>query len=149
MNVEFVNVRKEKDVELFREVLQFAADRLISKQLQKKIFITLAVQSLPANVNAFCEWEDNYINPREFKITLSPRMSLEKKIQAIFHEMVHVKQYAKNELRERFQPNHKMYWKKEFIDRNEVAYRDLPWEVEAFHLQDVLTLAYINLLDFA
>jgi hypothetical protein len=54
------------------------------------------------------------------------------------HEMVHVKQYALNELDE-----YMTRWKSR-TNVCELDYYDQPWEKEAFRLQDKLMLEFIN-----
>jgi hypothetical protein len=48
--------------------------------------------------------------------------------------MVHVKQYAKGELKERYKYGHKQLWKGK--DHSDTDYWDQPWEKEAYKLQD-------------
>ena len=57
--------------------------------------------------------------------------------------MVHVKQFAKEELKERFRPYHREMWFGEEIDTNN-KYKSLPWEVEAYKLQELLYNEYIR-----
>ena len=50
------------------------------------------------------------------------------------HEMVHVKQWAKDEMYEYMEP-HMVRFKGEKIHLNEVDYWDYPWEIEAYGRQ--------------
>ena len=61
---------------------------------------------------------------REYEMRIRKGQDDEDLITAIFHEMVHVKQYARKELT----VNHA--WKGVPIDQ-ETEYWDLPWEIEA------------------
>jgi hypothetical protein len=58
-------------------------------------------------------------------------------IKTLAHEFVHLKQFAKLELNEE---NNK--WKKTFVDTDAVSYHDLPWEVEAACLEEILFQHY-------
>ena len=50
-------------------------------------------------------------------------------MDTIAHEMVHVKQYARNELREH--GDSQFTWLNESVDGTKINYFDLPWEIEA------------------
>lgn len=67
---------------------------------------------------------------REFQIEVDRTQSLKEFVTTITHEMVHVKQYAYLELGSG-------RWKKCKVSEN-TEYMDLPWEKEAFRLQDKL-----------
>lgn len=57
--------------------------------------------------------------------------------KSIFHEMVHFKQYVAKELVGN-------RWKGELIDTENTPYRQLPWEVEAWSMHDVMTDAWVR-----
>ena len=52
--------------------------------------------------------------------------------------MVHVKQYAKDELRERFRLGYRKNWKRSNKNWGDVEYIDAPWEKEAYKMQETL-----------
>ena len=56
------------------------------------------------------------------------------------HELVHVKQYLKGELKDISALEQR--WKGE--SHISIDYYDLPWEIEAYHLQEVLLEEYKN-----
>lgn len=68
-------------------------------------------------------------SPREFDIEINASKSLRTIMDTVAHEMVHVKQYARNELRE-LGDSH-FTWLGESVDGNKINYFDLPWEIEA------------------
>jgi len=55
----------------------------------------------------------------------------------LIHEMVHVKQFARNEMDD-FPINGRHRWKLKTVPIN-VTYYDMPWEREALRLQEQLT----------
>ena len=61
-------------------------------------------------------------------------------ITCILHELVHVKQYLKGELKDISALEQR--WKGE--SHISIDYYDLPWEIEAYHLQEVLLEEYKN-----
>ena len=80
--------------------------------------------------------------PREFDLDINTDARLRRLLETVAHEMVHVKQFARGELyqssmtaKHRWQGN----WQ-----RSEKEYWDLPWEIEAYHLQEVLLEEYKN-----
>ena len=64
---------------------------------------------------------------RTYVIEVDKKLDLEDFITTIFHEMVHVKQYVRKEL----------FSECNFYDSHE-EYMNLPWEVEAYEMQEVL-----------
>jgi len=73
------------------------------------------------------------IGPREFQIDVDKKLGLGDDFTiTIFHEMVHVKQYVRNEM-----SAYGRKWKKKKVDCD-TAYFDLPWEKEAYRMQDKL-----------
>jgi hypothetical protein len=79
-------------------------------------------------VFGYCLAEDT----REFELEIAKGLSLKNLVGTICHEMVHVKQYARKELH-----INDYVWKKEEIDEK-TPYGDLPWEKEAFAMEDDL-----------
>jgi hypothetical protein len=69
---------------------------------------------------------------REFEIEVSKDLSLRDFVTTICHEMVHVKQYARNEMTDTG-----MRWKSKRVPEK-TKYYDLPWEKEAYRMQDKL-----------
>lgn len=90
----------------------------------------------PKAVDGWCIYEDSNVRPREFSIEVKKDQTYDDFCTTILHEMVHVKQYAKGELKERYKTGHKQYWKDK--DYTEASYLDQPWEKEAYKLQETL-----------
>ena len=53
-------------------------------------------------------------------------------LQNFAHEMVHVKQWARGELKDVMRGYSLCKWKGELVDTEKVEYYDTPWEIEAF-----------------
>lgn len=77
------------------------------------------------------------ITDREFEIEIDKSLSLREFIETICHEMVHVKQYAKGEMKELSRSQ--ILWKKKVF--GDIAYEDAPWEREAFRCEKSLALS--------
>lgn len=69
---------------------------------------------------------------RSFAIEVNKNISLKDFVSTIIHEMVHVKQFARNEM-----SAYGMRWKTRIVSEN-TKYVDLPWEKEAYKLEKKL-----------
>lgn len=92
------------------------------------------------DADGWCEWMDKNICPREFEIRIRKTLADSEIILTVVHEMVHVKQMARGELKEVYRGGHRQVWKGKNVDKN---YKDQPWEKEAYNLQTQLAKEYI------
>ena len=79
-----------------------------------------------------CDWR-----PRAFEIELHNRMDEKLYTQTLLHELWHVYQHVKGNLKDK---HGKRLWKG--IDHTETDYSDQPWEVEARSLETLLYHKY-------
>ena len=91
--------------------------------------IEVKIRKISGDAVGYCMQEDTN---RMFTIDVQKDLSLRDFITTICHEMVHVKQYARNEM-----DCYGRKWKTKVIS-DKVGYYDLPWEKEAYRLQDKL-----------
>ena len=66
---------------------------------------------------------------------LDSRLNMDKLIQTLAHEMVHVKQIAKGQLS---YEGKKIFWKGERYYTRRMSYYDHPWEIDAWRNEKVL-----------
>ena len=115
--------------------INWLAERLMGPRLAKNIGIDLTfVPNLRRKqyVYGLCEPADAGRYHREFDISLDSTMSQKSILEALCHEMVHVKQYARGELKERItQSRVETYWQGKLQDPDALDYWDRPWEIEA------------------
>jgi len=111
----FIEGGGKRQRELTTEAAAFAASKLFPKTKNYNININLG-----SDKNDCFELDD-----REYEININKNVSKDDFITAIFHEMVHVKQYIKNEM-------------KDYNYKNWFEYISLPVEKEAYKLQEVL-----------
>ena len=78
-------------------------------------------------------------NNRTFEIEVDKKLNINELVTTICHEMVHVKQYARNEMTDECVQNGNATWKGRKVNPKTVYYK-LPWEKEAYKLQDKLAL---------
>jgi hypothetical protein len=83
---------------------------------------------------------NDWYKPREFEIELRKYRSVNKTIEALAHEMVHLKQFAKCEL----DVNLTKWCGKQVAE--DTSYIDLPWENEALLMEPILMDVYRNSL---
>jgi hypothetical protein len=132
-------IGKRKEKALLKEAAEFFANQLMDPRMVRKLTLDIEVYN-NLDVEGECVDEDGVRNPRWFTIGLKGDQDIGTMIKTLGHEMVHVKQHAKNEL----QTGHavaargglKIYskwmgevWK---AKRKEDDYFDSPWEIEAY-----------------
>ena len=143
-------IGKRKEQTLLQEAAEFFANQLMDPRMVRNLTIDIEVNS-SLEVEGECVDEDGIRNPRWFTIGLKSQ-DINDMIKTLGHEMVHVKQHAKNEL----QTGHavaargglKIYskwmgeiWKPK---AKEDAYFDAPWEIEAYGREVGLYAKWIN-----
>ena len=143
----FLDVKgfNKKQKRLVTEAALFFIDKLIHPNTVNVLELTIVRKKLWAD--GFCQYEDSNIRPRSFVLEISKDLEGEELIKTIAHELVHVKQYVKGELKERYKPNYYHMWHKELIIVNEDNFYDVPWEVEARKLEQELFLLFESRID--
>jgi len=91
-----------------------------------------------------CIWDDDSCNrPREFLIRIDSTQDRDAMFETIAHEMVHVKQYARGELKDFSSTDAVCKWQGENIDISKLDYYDHPWEIEAHGREKGLYLRWL------
>lgn len=143
---------------MVKEAIAWYADRLLGKRLARNISIhVIGHDSLISDeYNGLCMWTDpdpNMSRLREFEIELNLDLDDKTLLTVIAHEMVHVKQWARAEMREVFAPfyinGYKAYTVRAVKFRgvivgSDVTYYDFPWEKEAYGMEKQLYKEYKN-----
>ena len=91
--------------------------------------ITVNIKKLTGDAVGWCMMEDTN---RDFTIDVHNKLTLKDFVTTICHEMVHVKQFARRET-----CGYGVKWKGKKIT-HKTPYYDLPWEKEAYKMQDKL-----------
>jgi hypothetical protein len=141
-----VSVRNAKDrmlVYLLKLAAESFAKNLMSPQLSKNISIKIIVRD-KLDAGGFCEYEvDRDGNPREFIIELLRTRKKINMFKVLAHEMVHVKQHAKGEAKDKFKKDkYVTLWFGEKYD-DDTSYWDQPWEIEAYGLENSLVAKFL------
>lgn len=110
----------------------FCGERLLGNRLYPKVELRIKlVKDLLKNQKVYGDaiWEDEGCYPKEFTIRADSSQPMRRVLETIAHEMVHVKQYAKDELHEYTQKKGHRYQGQFYSDK--LDYWDEPWEIEA------------------
>lgn len=139
-----------------RQFARFFSNRFFSKDLNKQINVKLKIiRKTIINYEDDCanvEWMDNNRQPRRFTIHINvpPKPSLKYIIGTLAHEMVHVKQFVKNELVDLPSTDYNVsMFKNKKYNLNRVSYFDQPWEIEAYGRERGLTREYFEKVKLA
>ena len=124
--------------QLAEKVAHFCAEELLPDRLSDKIELYIEIKSLKREgAYGFCIWDDTGIRPKEFVISIEKMLDPKDFIETVCHEMIHVKQWARNELKDL---KFKRMWKGE--DFTHAPYDEQPWEREAKKSEKVLAKKY-------
>ena len=115
------------------DVMTFCVDELLPKYRTLDIYIELGDFEAKENVMGQCL----HVTGNEFQIDIDSKQNLYNLILTTCHEMVHVKQYSRKELKEDFPRT--LWFNKEYSDG-----RCYPWELEAWKMQKTLAHKYIK-----
>ena len=128
-----------RNADKLEEAARFFASQLLHTRTVDKIELDLEIEN-KLDVEGECISEDDHKNPRYFTIRLR-KQPLNEMIRTLAHEMVHVKQYAKNELGKELSLARGgkglrivTRWQGEYWTpgTKEDEYWDAPWEIEAY-----------------
>ncbi len=136
----------------FREAIEYYANKMMSPQLVANLNIQLRYKrELESGLLGQCDVITDSTRPRHFRITICPKSNTQMGRVEVFktlaHEMVHVKQFAKRELKFQVRSLEKMMWKGKHVNEDRMSYAKLPWEKEAFGMEDALFVDYIITTD--
>jgi hypothetical protein len=123
-----------------REALEFFAANLFTPQMNRHVEVRIRQRDL-GTWHGFASIEDynSLGQPRSFIIELHRKDNEAEKLKTLAHELVHVRQYVRNELNDEMNT-----WKGRKIDSDSIPYDDQPWEVEANELGNLLYERYTN-----
>ena len=135
-----VNIHKCKDKDFEQELIRasdFFAKELFSYHLRPHLTVDVIIKTTMEDQGSCVVMDYNkWGKPRTFEIELkSQRRSA--MVQTLAHEFVHIKQYARCELKD-----DQTKWHKIKIQTEDISYYDLPWEIEASSLEYLLYVMY-------
>ena len=129
-----VNGGTKKQRNLIEDIAWWFCDKYFSKF--KYFNIEFDLTKIEGKVQGWCMEIDKNCS----HIEIDKRLKGDDFITCVLHELVHVKQYLKGELKDISALEQR--WKGE--SHISIDYYDLPWEIEAYHLQEILLEEYKN-----
>ena len=147
LHVKGSNKKVRKVVE---QAAWYYAEKLMGKRLLGSLEITINLKKnlLTKEGNeGSAIWEDDGYRSIQFIIELDTTLKNRNLLITLAHEMVHVKQWAKNEMYEYMEP-HMVRFKGEKIHLEETDYWDYPWEIEAYGKQLGLFVRFCEHMGF-
>ena len=126
---------------LCKESIRYYGKELLGTRLYKNISVFLVFEKMPNPINALCQWQDDNHRCREFIIIVNKALNKKQTLIALAHEMVHVKQYAKGELKDYLRAD-EVKWQNRVFRLEKVKYWSAPWEKEAYKKDKILYEAF-------
>ncbi len=145
---------KKQNPKISRKELKFAAQYmyhlLVSERAHEATSITIesrnikrSKHTLQGQTSVNNVWERS---PKSFTIVLNSNISKKNQLLTLAHELVHCKQFYKNELgRTTVSGAHRFTkWKRRLVNESTFSYWDLAWEIEANGREYGLYKRYTN-----
>ena len=123
-----------------RDIAEKVVDFMIGQLLPRHRTLDITVEFTKMNDDAvgYCQMGDTN---REFIIEVDKTSGIKEMVTTICHEMIHVKQYVRKEMTDNLVEGGQATWRGRKVNPN-TKYYDLPWEKEAYRLQN----KYANLV---
>ena len=116
-----------------KSMAYFCAKKLMHKNLADNISVKIILRNTlhtEQNNLGTVIWEDDSYKPRKFTMEIDTSVRLRRVLESVAHEMVHIKQFARGEMRD-LMVAEKVSWLGASYHRHSMDYFDQPWEIEA------------------
>jgi len=125
------------DLRIIRRALQWYARDLIPRLTTKVQLELNIVENLirDQEMDAAVTWLEDPVRPRKFVMEIDSRLSFNRTLEMLAHEMVHVKQFATGELVDNPSGKTVKWLGKRMTMHDDDGYWTLPWEIEAYGRQ--------------
>ena len=130
MNSVVVEGGNKTQREICEKVVHYMITQLMPRM--RTLDIEVQLKNLTGDAVGFCMMEENN---RMFTIEADKKMGIKDLVTTICHEMIHVKQYARKEMDD-WSGVGLARWKGRTFNAANTNYYNLPWENEAYRLQD-------------
>lgn len=118
-----------------RYAIKFFANMLMTKRLSDSLSIEVSYEKDRDPLShASMTWLDKNVRPKVYDIEINPNMGKRRILIALAHEMVHIKQYAKGEMKDyvsRKKFRRVIQWQTKDVSCD-TFYWERPWEIEAY-----------------
>lgn len=133
MNLVDIKGGTKAEREIVRKTLAFCIKTLLPRFRTLEIEVNL--KNIKTDAIGYCMTGDN--PKREFELEIQKGLSVKDLVTTVCHEMVHVKQYARKEMTDELTCSGRATWRGRTV-HPDTKYYDLPWEKEAYKMQDTL-----------
>ena len=136
---------------LIESAAWFYAEKLMGKRLIESLEITINLKKNLLSKEGYegtAIWEDDGYRPKEFTIEIDSTVKIRNILITLAHEMVHIKQWAKDEMYEYMNVTGMVRFKGEKVHMEITDYWDYPWEIEAYGKQLGLFVRFCEYMDF-
>ena len=109
------------------------------------LFVTIKLKRNLLNkecVKADCLFDDEEDDFKSFEIRIDSLMNMPGILRSLAHEMVHVSQYYSGKMKDRGISG--VVWKGQAMSLTIAHYYDLPWEVEAYSMEEGLYERFVT-----
>ena len=130
MNLVAVEGGNKTQREICEKVVHYMIGKLMPRM--RTLDIEVQLKNLTGDAVGFCMMEENN---RMFTIEADRKLGIKDLVTTICHEMIHVKQYARKEMDD-WSGTGVTRWKTKTFNAENTNYYKLPWEKEAYRLQD-------------
>lgn len=134
-------IPKKIDKKICKRAVKFYAKQLLSDRLRESLHIHVEFIELLENEYGYCNSEDE-LN-KTFLISINKNLTPEQTLLVLAHEMGHVKQYAKHELKDYVYGDRTKFQDKIF-EKASVGYWQSPWEKDARKIERKLYKAFLK-----
>jgi hypothetical protein len=137
MNLRIVGGSKEQKARV-RSLVKYSASKLMSTRLVNKLNITVRLkEALFSSESVYGDciylWDEH--RPKDFVIRADADMTMKALLVTIAHEMVHVKQWARDEMKTVTHAGYSVVRYKKGYFTHGMDYWEQPWEIEAHGLE--------------
>jgi hypothetical protein len=122
--------------EEIRSAIKFFVNKLIPIEVADQL--VLKVKNTDSFYNnsiiGYCYQDERFDDNQHFIVEISNKISKQKQLNTLAHELVHVKQYALSEMQDYEDDANKCLWYGKLYDFDEGGdvYWESPWELEAY-----------------
>lgn len=118
-----------------RELIRFAANYLVEELVGPRMNLNIEIRFgdiyTKHGIHGECEALDLERFPRNFIVSIDTNKNLRYQLRVLVHELVHVKQYARNQMYDYFTRPNYTRWNNKVINNEETGWKHRPWEIEA------------------
>ena len=134
-------IPKKIDKKICKRAVKFYGKQLLSTRLYESLEIHLEFIDMEDNEYGFCNAEDE--TNKSFLISINKNLTPEQTLMVLAHEMGHVKQYAKHELKD-YVYGERIKFQDRIFEKASVSYWQSPWEKDARKIERKLYRAFLK-----